>query len=128
MNSYFIGIFIVLIGIVTSRIITERGVRHLSTEEKGRVVETFSSFRIWNLLPLILVLGAYVFMRSDITQSTSLYNGLLVLLFIIALLSKLYIARRLRALDLPQSYLRMQMIGQMVSLGALVVFFVLILR
>lgn len=49
------------------------------------------------------------------------------ILFLIALASKVFVARKLRTLDLPQSYLKKHAIGQTVSLISLIAFFLLIL-
>ncbi|MGE3799652.1 MAG: hypothetical protein AB7H80_01380 [Candidatus Kapaibacterium sp.] len=128
MSNYTIGILIVFIGVIISRFITERGMKVLSIEEKGRLVEAFSSFRIWNLLPFVLVLIVYFFLKKSGSswspESIGIFMGIL---FLIALASKVFAARKLRTLDLPQSYLKKHAIGQTVSLISLVVFFLLIL-
>ena len=42
--------------VVISRILTEKAIRRLSGEERKRLFDSFSRLRMWNMLPLLILL------------------------------------------------------------------------
>lgn len=99
--------------VIAARIIQERALRQLTTEEKGRLVEAFSGLRLVSLIPLAAVAGLYFLMTSlgALTAQVMLAIYLpALLIFFVGM--HLAIRRKLRALGVHPAYLRAHAIGR----------------
>ncbi|MCX4243469.1 hypothetical protein [Paraliomyxa miuraensis] len=114
------GLFLVII--VATRIASERALRKLDTEAKGRLVEAFSSFRLASLIPLAAIAAIYLAM----TQMDAMTSGLLLGIILPATLvfgvgMQLLVYRKLRGMDLDPAYLRVYSICRVAMLVGFVV-------
>jgi hypothetical protein len=113
--------------IVTSRILAERGMRKLSTVDKGRLVEAFSSFRMVALIPIAAMAALYF----AVMQVDGLSLGTMLAIYLPASLlfaigANVFVYRKLHALALDPEYIRSYVIGRSLVFGALAVMFLAI--
>lgn len=114
------GVFIT--AVIVARILQERALRRLSTEEKGRLVEAFSSYRILALLPMAAIAALYFAMSSIDAITTSTMLAIYVpasLVFAVVMQALIY--RKLRVLAVDPGYLRVYSGCRVLMLAAFVV-------
>jgi hypothetical protein len=121
--------FVVLaVGVVLSRVISERAFRRLDDQMKIAIMNEFSGMRIWNIVP---VLAIVIFMVAG----NAFYAGheLLVFgLFVVALVAYFIITHRMIRkkmvkVQAPESYLRKFMAARWISYLTIVVMFAVML-
>jgi hypothetical protein len=56
---YFVGFAAVAICSFWSRVITERALRLLPDQDKLHLIDSFSRFRVWGALPLVVIMCAF---------------------------------------------------------------------
>ena len=113
----FIGLGIFMTTVIVGRIVQERALVKLATEEKGRLVEAFADFRMLALIPLAAIAALYFVMTGlDALTTATLFAIYIpaVLLFSLVIQFKIY--RRLRAMQVDAGYLRAYSIGRVLSL------------
>jgi len=116
-----VGMAVFLAAIIVSRIIQERALRKLSTEEKGRLVEAFSGLRLFSLVPLAALSGLYFLMMSlDALTTSTLLTIFLPTALVFWGVMQVLIHRRLRRLHPHPDYLRAYAIGRGLFLGGFV--------
>ncbi len=114
MNNQTIYFLILIVAVVASRIVSERNLKQLSTEEKGKLLDSFSSYRLYNTVVILGLVVAYFAATSYFPQSYSTLTLIFVILFFtisgtITVLSY----QKLKNLNMPQSYIK----GFLLSLG-----------
>ena len=113
-----VGMAAFLAAIIVSRIVQERALRKLSTEEKGQLVEAFSGLRLLSLVPLAALAGLYFLMMSlEAMTTTMLLTIFLPATLVFSIVIQILVHRRLRRLDLHPEYLRAYTIGRACFLG-----------
>ena len=106
MNSLSnVGIIILLLCIALSRIISERAIKFLSPEEKVILVDSFSNFRTYNLLPLVVIFIAFISANYLMPSlGVSLYIIFLFVTLVFLMVLQILIFRKLVALKMPAVY------------------------
>lgn len=106
-----------LLTMIFSRIINERGYKLLSSEEKLRLMDGFSKIRAYAMIPLFALIAIYLLLmkKTDLDKGDlfTIYMGLLILFIIIRTVLN---HRKLVSLNLPAGYRRYFMTSQIVSL------------
>lgn len=116
-----VGMAVFLAAIIVSRIVQERALRKLSTEEKGQLVEAFSGLRLFSLIPLAALAGLYFLMMSlEALTSTLLLTIFLPATVLFSVVMQVLIHRRLRSLSLHPDYVRAYAIGRGLFLAAFI--------
>jgi hypothetical protein len=105
MNNLTIYFLIFIVSIVASRIVGERALKLLSTEEKGTLLDSFSSYRLYNTYVSFGLVAAYFVLADYVWQSSATLALIFIILFFtisgtISVLSY----RKLRSLNMPNSY------------------------
>lgn len=118
------GFIALLVAIIVSRFISERGYRALDSEQKLRLMDGFSSTRMYSMVPLLVLVAGfwYLVTNTEIDKQlvTTAYFGLLIV-YIVA--RTVLNQRKLLTLEMPAAYRRMFMIAQTVSLVGMAWFF-----
>ena len=118
------GYIALIAAIIVSRIINERGYRVLSDEEKIRLMDGFSKTRAYSLIPLlVLIVGYYVLITKTALNKGVLSIGYFGLLIAFVAIRSVMNHKKMKTLDLPDSYRRMFTLSQVVSLVGLAWFF-----
>lgn len=109
--------FVVLaVGVVVSRLISERAFRKLDDQMKIAIMNEFSGMRIWNIVPLLAIIILMI-------AGNAFYAGhelLVFAMFLVALIAYFIITHRMiRAkmvkVQAPESYLRTFMGARWIS-------------
>ena len=123
MNSMFM-LFIVFAVFIILRIVNEKALSKLSSDQKVLLLDGFSKMRIYNLIPLVVIIALYFYLLKN-----SSFNGHLIKAFyylsLIAYLGVLIILvqKKLRSLNLPNSYIKTYSIVQALQIVALIFLF-----
>jgi hypothetical protein len=100
-----IGIIVLLACIVVSRIISERALKKLTSEEKVVIIDSFAKLRTYNLIPLVVLFIAFFsanYLVPSIGHSLYIVFLVLILAFLIGL--NFLIFKKLKALKVPSNY------------------------
>lgn len=93
--------------IVISRIITERALKHLSSEDKARLLDSFSGYRIFNSA---LLLGIFIIWFVAIKYLPH-WHSTLTIIFVLSFLGlsatiSVLSYRKMKGLNLPAGYIK----------------------
>ncbi|MEZ4453264.1 MAG: hypothetical protein R3B09_27625 [Nannocystaceae bacterium] len=99
--------------VIAARILQERALRKLTTEEKGRLVEAFSGFRMVALIPLAAIAALYFTMSSlDLLTTTTLLAIYFPALLVFMVVMHAVVRRKLLSLGVHPDYVRAHAIGR----------------
>lgn len=108
-----VGFGALITAVIVARILQERALRSLTTEEKGRLVEAFAGFRMIALIPLAAVAALYFGMSSlDALTTTTLLTVYFPVLLVFMAAMHFAIRRKLLALGVHPAYVRAHAIGR----------------
>lgn len=102
---------ITLIGFVAmillSRYINSKAIKQLTTEKKAELIDEFSNFGIWSMIPLFVIfLGAYLLIDS-VEDNKIIYLSAFVIMAVAYIISlQVYIYKKLLKLEYPMSYIK----------------------
>ena len=114
--------FLFLGAIVVSQIIGRKALNTLTPEQKLALME--SSPKVpWTLIFIGVAYGIQFLLSQRFGHSATFLGGFMLALICGLMLSYFLMFRRMQRLDLPPSYLRTYMIGQIIVLFALLVMF-----
>jgi hypothetical protein len=121
--ALIVGVAVMMVGTVVSRRMTEGAFRRLDDATRIRLMDAFSSMRIWNVVPLFALLGAvFLFRQLFVTHGSVAWA-----LFSVALVGylatlHLMTMRKLSRLALPTQYLKAYKRSRLVGYGTLLIF------
>ena len=123
---FFIGMGIMITTIIVSKILSEKGLKTLTNEEKGMLISNFSKTRMASVIILMSIVviylaamysGASVWLGNHNIDPTLSYF-VLIALYIVILSS--YTLKKQREMGLPKSYLDAQLKSQIVRFVGIV--------
>lgn len=124
-----IGLVALFGAIIAGRVLSEKAMKQLNGDQKIRLMDSFSGFRKYSLIPLVVILVVYLLMvNANVLTGPSGHVIFLGGIVVYLLVSQVVAYRRLRRLDLPDSYLRTFRISQIVVLLGFVCWGALSLR
>ena len=101
----FIGFVGFMGAYLIARIISERGNKMLSPEEKGRLVEAFAGLRVYGIaVPFAALLVFLVVSRVAPESSNLVLFGVLGVFLIMILVRTIFTVRTLKRMDVPAAY------------------------
>jgi len=109
-----ITIVIFVLTILLSRYINSKAIKKLSMEKKAELIDTFSGFSVWSIVPLLVIIGGFYF-AIDYMGNYLLYLVLLLLVsgvYVVAL--QVYIYKKLKNMDYPMSYIKQYILSVVV--------------
>lgn len=102
-----IGILTLIVSVLYNRHQNEKSLKALTDEEKGQLLNHFSSFRIYSFYALLSVIAVYgLFAYFQLFANMGLMYSLL--LFVYLLVTQLITMKKLKEIDLPDAYLSAQ--------------------
>ena len=126
--GFEVALVVFLGSVIASRIISRRGLKYLSTEQKGRLVDSFSGMQAYGLIPLAVLLIAYfAIQRFTLVPFEVLTAGYFALLSVWIAWNFCFTRKRMRTLDLPPNYLSAHRWAQVVQYAGLGIFLALLL-
>ena len=119
---------LVLIGFAfVAYLLANRAMKLLTTEEKGRLVEATASAGKWRLLLFAVVLLFVAFPGALAgVDKTLLVIGLCVAMCLPIVLGLMYVMKKMRELELPETFRRKYLLARMVNLAGFVVFLIMV--
>ena len=123
---FIAGLVLLLVGLFGSRYLAERDMRLLSSEEKLKLLDSFSRFRVFGALPLLLIAFSF-FGIGYLPQGWMwpAYFGAWVLIAVYLIVIHKLIFRRLCELGINAEYVAAHRRVRWVSYGGFAAFFVL---
>jgi hypothetical protein len=122
------GFIVFVAAVIISRVIMERALKPLSSDEKVRLVDAFSGQRISRYVVMFALMIAYF---AATRYAPQLYNVsslmYIVTLLVVTTVLSAFSYRKLKSLDLPPDYIRSYLISlaiQYMGFGILVAPFV----
>jgi len=123
---FFIGMGIMITTIIVSKILSEKGLKTLTNEEKGMLISNFSKTRMASVIILMSIVviylaamysGASVWLRNHNIDPTLSYFVLIALYIVIL---STYTLKKQREMGLPKAYLDAQLKSQIVRFVGIV--------
>jgi len=123
---FYLGMGIMITSIIVSKILSEKGLKVLSNEEKGMLISNFSKTRMASVIILMSIViiylaamysGASVWLESKQINPTLSYFVLIALYIVIL---STYTLKKQRELGLPKEYLDAQVKSQIVRFVGIV--------
>lgn len=127
MELYLVAALVFLLAIFGSRFINDRGLKLLSTEQKGLLVQAFSELYKYQLIFLAVIIAVYFLLAKLFPdRGLMIMAGYLVVLFIFMFLHGFAITRKLSQYGIPKNYTRyyvmssfMKTVGMLLAMGIL---------
>jgi len=117
---FYLGMGIMITSIIVSKILSEKGLKTLTNEEKGMLISNFSKTRMASVIILMSIViiylaamysGASVWLSNHNIDPTLSYFVLIALYIVIL---STYTLKKQREMGLPKSYLDAQLKSQIV--------------
>ncbi len=109
------------VAIIISRIIMERALKRLGSNEKARLVDAFSSYRIYNYAAIFTLAVLYFASVRYIPRLNSVVSPVFFISSLVATGAVSFLSyRKLKALEMPSYYVRSYLINlciQYVGIG-----------
>ncbi len=126
MDGYMIGFIVMMVMILAARMINEKAMKKLSTEEKGLLIDGFASNRNWSLgLIILLIAGYFAVIRFELVNvfvGLAVYVTLLIVFLAVQIIAS---HRKLEELGLPFAYITSFKISSLLRVIGFVLFFLL---
>jgi hypothetical protein len=105
--------------------VSERALRQLSTEEKGTLLDSFSSYRLYNTVVSLGLVVAYIAATSYFPRSYSTLTLIFIILFFtISATVSVLSYQKLKNLNMPNGYIRSFLISLAIHYtGVVAIFF-----
>ena len=128
MGMMVAGLVIMFGASLAARLMREKSLQHLSTEQKAQLVDSFSRSRVVHLAALFSVVVIYVLATNMGVSAHDAYLPALILPVVVLMVwSHVTIIRRLRSLAIPDAYVRTFHRARLLSYAGVGVFVLLAL-
>jgi hypothetical protein len=102
-----LGIVILFAAIVISRVISERALKQLKSEDKARLLDSFSIYRIANIALLLGIMIAWFVAIRFLPQWHSTFTVIFVISFLgVSIVISALSYRKMKDLNLPAGYIK----------------------
>ncbi len=107
----YFGITVFAALYIASRVIGERALRRLSQEEKARLIDSFSSFRIFSAVIVLLFVVIFLAAENYLTDlSAAIRLGFPAAIFLLLIVLSFATYKKLKSLNVSESYIRTYLI------------------
>lgn len=113
-----------LLAVVAGRLLGNRALAQLTAEEKARLLDAFARQRVFTILVLAVILGAYVLAskaRPEVagTLAAAFFGALILYIVVFGIITH----RRIQSLQLPAGYVRGFVASQVVQYAGVALLF-----
>lgn len=127
-NRQILGFIVFFGAYLISRVINERNLKRLSGEEKARVVDGFSNYRIYKLAAVVVLVFGFMLVSSAFPRIGSTLAAIyFALLFLTVIVSSIIIHKTLRRLNLPDGYVKTFWLSSLLQYFGILFLFAIIL-
>lgn len=125
MNDAFTFSFIgLIVAIIVSRILSERAIKKLSNDEKGRLLDSFSSYRLYNTIVILGLFVVYFVATNYFPQSYSILTLIfIVLFFTVSITITVLSYKKLKSINMPDSYINNFLVSMVIQYAGVGVVF-----
>lgn len=121
--QFLLGAGLFVVGIVVSRMLSERNFAKLDDSQKVRVMDSFSSMRMWNLVPVFMVMVLFLGVVWIQPRYTTLASWVVMSLLVVFLFVRHFMVRRkLSSIQAPDWYARGVLLSSAVYYAGIIVF------
>jgi hypothetical protein len=92
--------------IIISRVITEKALKELNTEEKARLIDAFSSYRIYNFIAVAIILVLYFIALKYFTDMQLVSLTYIGVIFLLLLVLSWIAFKKMKQLQMPDKYIK----------------------
>lgn len=123
------GYIALLLAFLVGRIANERGLHYLNDKEKVRLLDGFSKARSYGTLPVLVLVAIYFLLLSQTHLSRSVLTICYFVFLIGIIVARTILShKKFKMLEIPTSYQKCFLIGQLISLAGLAWFFYACMR
>lgn len=124
MDKSIIGFIVFIATYIVGRIISERALNILSENERGKLLQGFSKYRIFSLVGIIVLVIVHYALQSSMPNSyfasMPVFIGALVLYLLI---NTVYAYKKLRNLEMPDRYINQFLFSTLIQYIGIFFFF-----
>ncbi len=124
MDKSIIGFIVFIATYIVGRIISERALNILSENERGKLLQGFSKYRIFSLVGVIVLVVVHYALQSSMPNSyfasMPVFIGALVLYLLI---NTVYAYKKLRNLEMPDRYINQFLFSTLIQYIGIFFFF-----
>lgn len=129
MENSWIGFVAFIVTYIAGRWISERALKTLTENEKGKLVEGFSRYRIVSIVGVVVLLILHFAILNLMPDNSGTTLSIFVVLFVVYLLgSTIYAYRKLKSLEISDNYINQFLFSTLVQYVGLFVFFGFVLN
>ena len=122
MSPVAIGFIILFCCVALSRVVSEKGLRKLSAEQKVRLLDSFSKMRMYYTIPLIVLLGIFFFLEYQFKElSFYWFWGFIVIIIAFQLTTTYVIVKKLKSINMSLEYIRKAIFARWIIFAGLIV-------
>ena len=123
-NTFTFSFLFLIVAIIASRIVSERALKQLSTEEKGTLLDSFSSHRLYNTAVILGLFVVYFAATNYFPQSYSMLTLIfIVLFFAVSATISVLSYKKLKALKLPKGYIKSFLVSMAIQYAGVIIVF-----
>jgi len=107
-----VTLIILVVTVLLSRYINSEAIKKLPMEKKAELLDGFSTFGVWSMLPLFALIGGFYFLTDYIESNHLLYVSIfsiLALLYVFGI--QVYIYKKLKKMEYPLSYIKQYLLS-----------------
>lgn len=117
MSVYIIiGVLGLLAGVMISRILNEKALKTITSDEKVKLIDGFSKLRKYNLIPIIILIGTFFILSYFLKEYTIVISiGCFILLALDIVVTSIYTYKKLKEFEMPKEYFSYYNIARILS-------------
>jgi hypothetical protein len=121
LNDPLFGFLAFACALVINRVLAEKALKQLSSEEKVKLLDSFSGQRVYSTVAmLLLILGFFIVAKTSSASSKMLTWAFLCLLILTSLAGTIFAYAKLRTSSTPRTYINNFLIRCVVYYAGLV--------
>ena len=117
-----ITLFIFIGMILLGRYVNAQAIKKLSVEKKAELLDTFSTFGIFSIIPLLVIIGITYWIADNFNNHSFTYlylSAILIVVYIVGI--QIYIYTKLIKANYPLSYIRQYILSVLIRFLALII-------
>lgn len=129
MDSFYAGFFVILAGIIISRVIYDKAVKKLDQEKKAELVDLYGKRNVSSLLIIAAFLGVYYFIvMFDLLNPFIAFPILIIAMLAFIVRNGLTIRKKLRQQAFPTEFIRSFLLTFTIRTVSLLLFMIVMMR
>ncbi|MDX6614617.1 MAG: hypothetical protein QOD75_3803 [Blastocatellia bacterium] len=120
----FFGLIALVAAVIISRVIMEKALKRLRPDEKAKLLDAFSGYRIYNYAVILILMVFYFGAMRYFPESASAIAPMFLILFLLVTITISVLSyRKLKGLGLPPQYVKNYLISLAVQYAGIAFLF-----